>query len=375
MAARYGNILKITILFSVMVSLLAVAVEAKPKKKKARSTQRTERRLIMDVGLSISYDDNIINYSDSDIDVFESDTLAGKFSIKSKDDWIITPRISPRLTGRFIGDQLGWVDLAFSYYAYASNDIRSYGRFSLGVRQYLSPKFYGEISYVYIPDYYYRNYQVGTDDSGAGIFAEAKFTKHIVTVETGYEFTKTFSGTAAYIFQHKSFNSEFEFRNLDGDGLELGVIWKPIKPFRFWGTYGLERASAKGADMAYSIPDVSYDSWSFTFGVRHYMSVLPGFSPEPYGSVQIKDTKYQTDRFWQFYYYRREDMNYIAKAGISLNLPYRLGGAFEYAFAQKKAQLPDIYPDPGRVSQTTSELEQTLNYKSNSITFRVNRRF
>ena len=197
----------------------------------------------------------------------------------------------------------------------------------------------------------------------------------MISAETGYELTRTLTATAAYKFQHKSYNSEFEFRDLDGHGFELGGTWRPAKPIGFWAAYGFERASAKGADMADSVLDVSYDSWAMLSGARHYMSILDAIRPELSASFEIRNIKYQNDRLPQIYYFGREDFNYYAKAGLSGRLPYRVRGTVEYAFVQKKAELPDIYPDPGRVSQTTAELERKINYKSNSITIRFTRRF
>jgi hypothetical protein len=376
MAAHPKHAFKIAVASFLSIALLfAAAVDAKPKKKKARPSSSAERSIVIDAGLSITYDDNIINYSDADLDLFDSSATQGRFSIKSKDDWIFIPRINPRFTGKFLGGHPVWIDLGFGYYAYASNDVRRYSRVSLSARQYLSPRLYGEISYVLIPRYYYRNYQVGTDDIGAAIYAEAKFAKHMVAAEAGYDITKRLSATAAYKFQHKSFNSEFNFRDLNGHGFELGGAWRPANPIGFSATYGFERASASGADMADTVLDVSYDSWNIVFGARHYMSILSATRPELFGSFEIRNIKYQNDRYPQIFYFGREDFNYYAKAGISVRVPFQARGTIEYGFVQKKANLPDIYPHPGRVSQTTVELERKLNYRSNSITLRLTRRF
>jgi hypothetical protein len=355
--------------------LSAQAAQAKPKKSKTRQEATSKRSIMFDVGLSVTYDDNIINYSDADLDLYDSGSSQGKFAIASKDDWIIVPRISPRLRGNLLGDQLGWIDLGFSYYGYASNDIRRYSRLSLSARQHISPELYGEISYVFIPSYYYRNYLVGQDGDGNDIFREANFSKHNILIEVGYSITRTLSAMAAYNFQNKTYNREFKFRNLNVHGLQIGGDWRPGRPLRFWGSYIFERGFAKGADMPDSLLDVSYDSWSLTFGIRHYMNILDQIKPELFGSARLRGTLFQTDRFRQVFYYGREDANYLTRAGLAWWFPYRIRGTFEFAFAQKRAALPDIYPDPGRVPETTIELESKLNYKSNSITIGLSRQF
>jgi hypothetical protein len=363
-----------TLVFSISLALIiSVGVDAKPKKKPGQSSQ-AERTIIFDAALSITYDDNIIRYSEADLGLFDQNALTGKFSIKSKDDWIIVPRISPRIMGRLLGDQISWVDLGFSYYAYTTNDVRRYSRLSLGARQYFTGKLYGEVSYAFIPSYYYRNYQVGTDSAG-DLFAEAKFSKHMITAEFGYEISKTLSATAAYKYQHKTYNADFDFRDLNGHGVEIGSAWRPIAPIGFAASYEFERAIARGAEMAVSVLDVSYDSWDILFGIRHYMSILSGIRPELFGSFEVRGTRYQTNRYVHTYYFGREDFYYMPKAGVSLRLPYQIRGTLEYSLIERNSNLPDIYPDSGRVPQTTDELERKLDYNSNSITLRLTRRF
>jgi hypothetical protein len=202
-----------------------------------------------------------------------------------------------------------------------------------------------------------------------------------VRAEAGYEILKALDATAAYIFQTKFYNSDFAYRDLDIHGVELGGAWRPTRALRLWSTYDFERALADGSDMADTILDVSYDSWSFLFGIRHYMTILDGISPEIYGSFQFQNFKFQTDRIpdirrRHLYYYGREDNNYLIKSGLSWQIPFQIRTSLEYAFIQKDASLPDIYPDMSHnVPETTAELEHKLNYKSNSVTVRFSRQF
>jgi hypothetical protein len=361
--------------------LFSAGVEAKPKKKKAPRKPGTERLIILDAALSLTYDDNIINYSDSDLDLLESDSPGGKFAIESKDDWIIVTRVSPRMSGRLIGDRKGWIDLGFTYYAYAANDVRRYSRISFGARQYLTGRLYGEANYGYIPNYYYRNVFIGQDVLGNDIFQEAKFSKHSMSLEAGYEISKSLDARAAYIFQAKSYNRQFEYRDIELNGFDFGGAWRPLKAIRLWSLYSFERAVAEGADKADSILDVSYDSWDLTIGIRYYSRLFSRLAPEIYGSMQFREIRFQTDKLpdirrRHIYYFGREDNNIVAKAGIQVNLPYKVNGRVEYAFARKDADLPDIYPDPSlNIPETAEELERKLDYRSNSITLGLTKRF
>jgi hypothetical protein len=369
-------------IFLAFAFITASAPNAEAKKKpKHKSKPGAEKMFFLDLGLNVTYDDNVINYSDSDLELFNSDSLAGKFAIESKDDWIITPRIHPKLKTKFIGGREATLELGFDYYAYMQNDVRRYSRFSLSGRQYFSKKGYGQLSYSYIPEYYYRNilYRANAQDSAQ--YIEANFSKHALAAEIGYELIPGLTGSATYLYQHKSFNKEFEYRNSNLNGIDLQANYRLKLPFRVWAIYGFESSVAKGADMADTILDVSYDAWDITLGGRYYSSILPKYKPEVYGSVQYRNIKFQTDRIPIYYrrnvfHYGRKDNNYQIKFGTGWRMPYSIRMEAEYAYSKKDVSLPDIYPDTQiGVTETTAQLEKKLNYTSNSITIRFSRQF
>jgi hypothetical protein len=370
-----------TVFFGIISFMLAMAfvlasapmAEAK-KKPKRKPKPKAEKIFFIDLGLNVAYDDNVINYSESDLDLFESDSLAGKFAIESKDDWIITPRIHPRLETKFIRGMKATLEAGFDYSAFMQNDVKNYSRLSLRGRQYFSKKLYGQVSYYFIPDYYYRNYTTVSGDTST--YAEAKFSKHSLGIEVGYEIIPDLTGSVQYIFQHKSFNKEFDFRNSNLNGVDIEAIYRLKLPFRVWAIYGFESSKADGADMADSYIDVSYDAWDITLGGRYFSSILPKYKPEFFVSGQIRDIKFQTDRLNDVFRLGREDQNILLKLGTNWRMAYGIRMEAEYAYGKKDASLPDIYPDPGNgITQTTSELEKKLNYSSNSITLRFTRQF
>jgi hypothetical protein len=364
----------LSVVFLATLLLLTLPSQADAKRKVKHKKSKTIKYLYLDASLGISYDDNVINYSDADLNLFSNDSLQGKFAIQSKDDWIIVPQIRPRLKASFLGGQTAWVSLGFDYYNYIQNDVLRYERITLEGRQYYSSKGYGQLTYSYIPNYYYRNYTVGRDQYGFDIFHEAKYSKHSVALETGYDFTRLISGTVIYNYQHRSFNKEFNFRSTNLNGIDLQGMWKVLPMVRIWAYYGYESSRAKGADMPDTIVDVSYDAWDITFGARYYAPFLKKYSPELFSAFQFRNIKYQSDRPLDAYRLGRKDNNYLLRIGVACRIHHDFQAELTYSYLQKKAQLPDLYPN-GNVRETTSQLENELNYKSNIILLRFSRTF
>ena len=356
----------ISVILSAAILLLSAPNAEAKKKPRRKSKPKTEKVFYFDLGLDISYDDNVINYSDADLDLFGSDSLSGKFAIESKDDWILIPRIHPGLKTKFIGGQEAIFEAGFDYYGFVQDDVKRYSRLSISGRQYISKKLYGELSYYFIPDYYYRNYTTIPGDTSS--YKEAKFSKHSVALEAGYEIVRNLNGRVKYTYQHKSFNKDFNFRNTNLNGIDIEGIYRLKWPFRVWAIYGYEDSKADGADMAETFIDASYHAWDITFGARYFSSLLPKYKPEIFASLQNRFIKYQTDRLNDIYRVGRDDHNILARLGTTWRLPYRIGMTAEYVFSKKDASLPNIYTN-------TSALEDLLNYTSNSITMRFSRQF
>jgi hypothetical protein len=367
----------------IIISLLLAAFIVSPAsaaKKKARA-KAAPRTFVLDVSLGLTYDDNIIRYSDADLDLFSVDSLPGKFSIKSKSDWIMAPQIRPRIQGRLIGNQPATLTLGYDYFGYVRNDVRRYSRFIVELRQDFLSRGYAQISYGYVPKYYYRNLFVRHDSIGGDIYEPAHFSKNTVGVEIGYDITKTIKGSVAYQFLNKSYDKIFNYRDLTQNGFDITGIWRAAKPLKFWGIYGYENAKAKGADLPDSVLDLSYIAWDLTFGVRHYAAFLPRFKPEFYTSFQFRRIMYQSDKppanFGRnAFQFARNDNNYLLHLGAACQVAYKLHLDADYAFSTKRSSLPDLYPDTHlNIPQTTRQLEKMLNYSANTISLKLSRQF
>lgn len=335
------------------------------KKKKPRGKSYAQKRITIETDLGFIYNDNILGYSDADLDLYNADSLQEKFAIESKGDWIITPSVRPRISSDLLWGRNSTLGLAFDYYFYVKNDVRRYSRFTIDGRHDLSDRFYLALAYNYIPDYYYRNQFYGGAPGIPAGYLKAAFAKQSLTAEIGFDIVKTLKGNVSYSYQHKAFNKEFNYRDLNVNGFQIQAIWRPLGPLKLWAIYGYENAAANGADMAPNVIDVSYQAWDVTLGTRYYSRWLGGLKPQFFGTFELRNIKYQTDRYRDLFRYGREDNNYRARVGAAWRLPHDLAGEISYSFSQKRSGIP----------APNQALEERLDYKVNVYTLRISRDF
>jgi hypothetical protein len=350
--------LLITVIF-ISFFLSADAVAKKKRSKRPKFLQM----VTFNAQLEIKYDDNIINYSDDDLDLYAGGARESKFPIESEDDWIYTPRIEARIKGTLLGGHTAWLETFFRYNYYSHNDIRRFYKLGISGRHYLFPSGYVEAEYSLIPDYYYRN-QLYEVEPGNDTYLEASFLKHYLKLEYGMNLKPYLKGDISYRHEKKSFNEEFSERDLSVNGLRLDGIWRATDWIKFWAFYGLERAKAKGADFeSLDVKDVSYDAWDILFGIRYYGDFLKKYRPEFVTTFKYRRIKYQTLKYTQDYWFGRKDSNYYLRIGVAGRLPARVRVELDYNLAAKRAALLD-----------TSK-EGQLEYDSNSISLTLNRSF
>lgn len=347
-------------LIFVILASFSVPSEAARKKKKPKKPKFWQM-VTFNAQLEIRYDDNVINYSDDDLDLYAGGESESKFSIDSEDDWIFVPRISARIKGNLIAGHTAWLEPFFRYDYYSRNDIRRFYKIGLNGRHYLFPSGYVEAEYSIIPDYYYRN-QYYEEGSGVGTYLEANFLKHYLKLEYGMNLIPSLKGDVSYRYEHKTFNEEFSERDLSKNGLRLDGIWRATDWIKFWVFYGLERAKAKGADNPdLYVKDVSYDAWDILFGMRHYSGFLKKFNPEFVTTFKYRRIKYQTAKYVDDYRIGRKDSNYYFRIGMAGRLVAKIRVELDYNLISKRVTLFD-----------TSK-EGQLEFDSNSVSFTLSR--
>ncbi len=350
----------LTIVVAALVAVFILWSPAEAKKKKKRKKAKSKQVLFFDASIRTTYDENIIRYSDADLDLYDADAGTEKFDIESQDDWIIKSQIETRLKGNFIADHSAWIGLRYNYYFYVNNDIRRFQKFGVFARHYFRPGGYLEAEYSRIPDYYYRNQYISPLDT----YVKANFSKNYFKLEMGLDLSKSLKADISYRFQSKTYNPEVSERDLTANGFRLDGIWKASKKVKFWAYYGFESANAAGADLLdLDTKDVSYDGWDITIRARYYSCLHRKMRPEFFSTIQIREIIFRTTKYRDEYRFDREDHNFRIRVGTALRIFYDVRFDIYYTYQQKRVDLP------------IQALESALEYQASSVSFGFRRRF
>lgn len=325
-----------------MVTLLASSSHAFPGSKRFWSLQAE---------VDLSYDDNIINYSDFDLDLFESGGREEKFAIGSKSDFITAPKFTLQLRPRILKRYASELSFTYRYRIYSRNSVKNYHFLSAAVHQSLRKYGYWEFRYYFIPEYYYRNQY----DRDLGEYQEAYFEKHSLSLEYGYYFKRYLKGAVWYSYRVKDFDL-FDERDAEYHSLYLESIWRYWRSVKFWGEYRVTYSRAEGRDDPDpQVKDVSYDSWGFTLGSRLYGERVVDLPLEFVTTFEYDRIMFQTEKIQDDYRLGRKDNNYQLRFGIAYSPLDEVRLELDYYYSTKSVTLAE------------ESLADRLEYSSNEV--------
>lgn len=144
-----GLLIAVVILFS--------AVDAIAQKK---STKKKSTPWELEVGIGMSYDDNILKYSEKYLDRFMNNEDPGRFHIETYDDAVLFTSAGLSYSFYVFGKNFkSKINAEVSRRTYLINDIKSWNYGIVGFQQYLGKKTFVKFSYSYIPDFYVRDFR------------------------------------------------------------------------------------------------------------------------------------------------------------------------------------------------------------------------
>ena len=307
--------------------------------------------------LQTVYDDNIINYSDPDLDQFDDPSAQNdKFAIESKDDFIINPEIELIYKTQLLGHSFH-VGLITDYYYFSKNDIKRHWRFETYFKRYFKRGSYFQASVVYLPDYYYRNCFI----SGEGFF-ESEFDKILTNAKFAYRFNKKIQANLEYSFSNKDFIEIFDERDITEHQFGGSFIYRPVSLWKGWLSYEYCHAVGAGADNITYRRDTSYDHNKFTVGSRFYLKGLTRKSFQIAASASYKFVQYQTTKISDEDRYRlgREDKRFYLNFSIKHYIKRGINAEARYKYYLKNVDIP------------AKDLEDKLESSSNTLYFILN---
>ncbi|MCP4582638.1 MAG: hypothetical protein GY839_13595 [candidate division Zixibacteria bacterium] len=296
------------------------------------------------------YNDNILSYSDADLDELDDTTAAAnKFGIKSKDDYIIIPELDIVFKTRMAGHSLH-LGVKGRYYYYQENDIKRYYRVEGYFKRYFKKGVYLQGSISFLPDHYYRNSFSLTE-----VYQEAEFDKMQVIGKLSVLLIDGLQANLRYKYSNKDFTPLFDDRDITGHEFKGEAIYRPGRLWKGWLSYAFTRAIGAGADNPQFARDTSFDSFFFAAGSRFYLNGLKGKGFELAGRVSYKIVYFQTDNITDIWRFGREDYRWNLRLMAKHEITSRFDIGIDFTRMTKNVEIPE------------EQLIESLESNSNSV--------
>ena len=222
------------------------------------------------------YDNNILNYSDSDRTLYKETSSSGgntRFAVETLDDNVI--EVGARFTYESSGRKSSmWrARLKGSADLFARNSFRNYSQWGLELRKYIS-RSYIEFSLSWLPYYNLRNlyWQPQFRHGDTREYMPAEFRRTNYALEVGASFSRQLDGRVSIGLS--STNYKFPFDERDNTTFtESGRLGYDVsKRITLYGGFGFAQSRAAGRDSTSQffggVKDISYNAILAEFGAR-----------------------------------------------------------------------------------------------------------
>jgi hypothetical protein len=233
------------------------AQETDKKKKKKKPKVRWEAEL----DLGVSYDDNILKYSEKYLTRFINNEDEGRFHINTYDDAIIFTSAALSSTIKIFGKQNSVFNAEVSRRTYVVNSVKNWNYFTLGYRQYITKKLSFKFLYSYIPEFYVRHFR---DEQWIEVYGynPNTFTPYVFSKDNyGFYVQNTFFKNTRVKFAlyyapyyHNKHYTEYDSKNWT---YSFQLYQRIVKNFRLDLRYEYLTSDAKGYDESIETPETT----------------------------------------------------------------------------------------------------------------------
>jgi len=296
------------------------------------------------VGLTSSYTDNLLQYSDEQVRQFTEGTAPTHYSIESIDDGVWRPALS--LTWETEGSQGRGreIRLGGSGEFHARNGTADFRSMGLAWRE----SFRGEgrlaLSGSYIPSYYLRQLFDEDVPTGAGSrYRRADFSLLVGSVGWTQPLADRVRGEISYRYEHRGYNDDFLERTSQTHQGEAGVEWLRPRGGRLELHGGYRTSIAKADDMdniANDDPDIGYHG--LVAGVGGRLTILGHRRPRTglYGSYEVARRSYGSQVAGDVSHNGREDTRQEIEVGVRGEPNARFTARAFYRHEGNRANFP-----------------------------------
>jgi hypothetical protein len=232
------------------------------------------------IEIASAYDDNILRYSNNDLDKFVNNIESSPSRLSTYDDW----KNELSLKAYFRSPRFFQNNLRISYFAkiasYYRNPFNNYSTHTLLIDQKLSKKWETHFKYFLIPEYYLREYR----DRDTNEYHSCQFTDRQTRLGVTYSLLRETDLTLQAQFEQLYYNQYFTEYDCEGKLLEFETVHNFSSAFRgsvnlglaLYDNIGYTTSSSSGAvvfgeDTEYG--DGSYREEIYQANLRYRLPV------------------------------------------------------------------------------------------------------
>ena len=295
--------------------------------------------------LETTYNSNILNLSQNDLDRFESGNEPNKFSLKTSDDLITSAKVGLSLKHRLLAGHTQINKIAFKYNKYLKNSFEDNYYLEFSLKQFLSKKLNFGIYYYFYPEIYVNRYDSVLDPEN--IFRDFTYNKNVYIGKVNYKLNSKFQFNYKFGFSQLFYNeyfTEYDANNIEN---KIGIKIIPVSWISINSNYTYKISDAKAGD-AFSDPqqvtiikDASYKADLFELSIN-FPGVIKVFSkPVNFGlNAKYEHYYFQAENELDEYHYGREDKIVVLNSNAKYKISKEISLKYFYNLKIRKTNSP-----------------------------------
>jgi hypothetical protein len=280
--------------------------------------------LDLNLGFGGNYDDNLLQYSPHQRDVFKAGTHPERYSIQSLDDFTMNPTVGLVWTANEGRGRRHVVRARFTGDFQGTNHTADYHEISAGLREVFPHGRSFALGYYSLPGFYLRQLTAEdyTPPIGVTNYTRAQFDLSIGSASWTQAINPHTEFELAYQLEHRSYVPDFKERTSDTHQGKLSLQFSGERPgtdVSLIGGYRVSKAKASDGDEVAGVADdedVSYKGPIVGLEGRAEFSRVKNTRWSGDASYQFASRKYDSNRAFDVYHDGRNDNIHTFEAGV-----------------------------------------------------------
>ncbi|MCF7919526.1 MAG: hypothetical protein K9N06_06410 [Candidatus Cloacimonetes bacterium] len=288
--------------------------------------------------IDLTYNSNILNYSENDRDAFENNINPEKFLIESLDDMIMGFKYNLKSRYYSFDGHTQIINLGINYKKYLNNEIKDDINVQAGIKQYFSPKLITSLSYSFYPEIYLRQYKSVIDNE----YHNYEYAKNGYSAELEWKALKNLDLRLNADYSQLYFNEWFTEYDADVITANCYLIWKlnPRLTTEFRYAFRIATADAEEAYQPASVSVIKDGSFDGNIiGVKlKFRRFLADYTLNL--GYRLEDKFYSSGFEGDDYHIERDDYIHTGSMSIYVPLAKNLNMVLHAEYEERETRSP-----------------------------------